>query len=140
MRHFFFLFAFVFIAFQATSHTVVGTWRTVDDETSEAKSHVQIYEKGGVVHGKIIKVLRKNAATNCANCPGDLKNKPLVEMVILDKMQPKDGYYQGGNILDPEKGKWYECKIWLKEGDPNTLVVRGNLGPFYRTQYWSRVQ
>ena len=43
------------------------------------------------------------------------------------------------DILDPEKGKWYGCKLWLKDGDPNTLVVRGSIGPFYRTQYWYKV-
>lgn len=140
MRHFFFLFAFVCIATMASAQSVAGTWRTVDDETGEAKSHVQIYEQGGLVYGKIIKLLRQNAKTNCDKCPGDRKDKPLADMIILDKMKLNGGFYQDGNILDPEKGKWYGCKIWLKEGDPNTLMVRGSLGPFYRTQYWSRVQ
>jgi uncharacterized protein (DUF2147 family) len=61
-------------------------------------------------------------------------------MILLVEMKQKEGFWQSGSILDPEKGKWYNCKIWLKDGDPNTLVVRGYIGPFYRTQYWYRVQ
>jgi uncharacterized protein (DUF2147 family) len=117
-----------------------GTWKSVDDETGEAKSHIEIYDSGSGTYGKIAKVLRANAPENCEKCPGERKNKPLLGMVVLVNMQRKDGMLQGGDILDPEKGKWYKCKMWLKEGDPNTLVVRGYLGPFYRTQYWSRVR
>ena len=122
------------------AQTALGTWQTKDDETGENKSHVQIYEAGGKVYGKIAKVLRPNAPSTCAKCPGDRKDQPLLGMAILVNMLPKSGFWESGNILDPEKGKWYGCKMWLKEGDPNTLVVRGFLGPFYRTQYWTRVQ
>lgn len=117
-----------------------GTWKTKDDETGEAKSHIQIYESGGKVYGKIEKLLRANAPTHCDKCPDERKNQPLLGMILLVNMVQKDGMLQSGSILDPEKGKWYNCKMWLKEGDPNTLVVRGYLGPFYRTQYWTRVK
>lgn len=134
----FFLFAACSIQMQAQSFN--GTWKTKDDETGEAKSHIQIYEAGGKVYGKVEKLLRANAPTHCEKCPDERKNQPLMGMILLVNMVKKDGMLQSGNILDPEKGKWYNCKMWLKEGDPNTLVVRGYLGPFYRTQYWTRVQ
>lgn len=126
------------ISLQAQS--VAGTWRTVDDETGEAKSHIELWEADGKLYGKIVKTLRKNAPVTCEKCPGERKNQPLIGMVIVVNMLQKGGLWQGGDILDPEKGKWYGCKMWLKEGDPNTLVVRGYLGPFYRTQTWTRVQ
>lgn len=123
----------------APSQTVFGIWKTKDDETGEAKSHVEIYKAGGKLYGKVVRLLRERPDRLCDKCPGERKNQPVLNMIILVNMVEKDGMWQSGDILDPEKGKWYRCKIWLKEGDPNTLVVRGYLGPFYRTQYWSRM-
>ncbi|MBK6932476.1 MAG: DUF2147 domain-containing protein [Saprospirales bacterium] len=116
-----------------------GTWKTIDDDTGEAKSHVQLYIQDGQLFGKVVKLLKSSPDRKCDKCPGERRNQPVLQMVILENMQPKGGYWQSGRILDPEKGKWYTCKLWLKEGDPNVLVVRGYLGPFYRTQYWYRV-
>lgn len=139
MKKLLFLLAFCAVgALQAQSY--IGTWKTTDDETGESKSHIQIYEGNGKMYGKISKLLRANAPTHCEKCPAERKNQPLLGMILLVNMTQKDGMLQSGDILDPEKGKWYSCKMWLKDGDPNTLVVRGYLGPFYRTQYWTRVQ
>ncbi len=117
----------------------VGVWKTIDDETGEAKSHVEIYEDKGQLYGKIARLLKSAPDKICEKCPDERKGKPLMGMVIVENMQKKEGYWQSGRILDPEKGKWYTCKFWLKEGDPNVLVLRGYLGPFYRTQYWYRI-
>ncbi len=119
---------------------VAGTWKTIDDDTNEAKSYVQLSESNGNLSGKIVKLLKSAPDKTCDNCPDARKGQPLMNMVILENMKLKDGYYQDGKILDPEKGKWYTCKMWLKEGDANVLVVRGYIGMFYRTQYWYRVQ
>lgn len=119
--------------------TIAGTWQTLDDETGQSKSHVQITESNGTLNATIVKLLIKPADSRCEKCPGERYNQPVIGMTILDQMKFRDGFYQDGKILDPEKGKWYSCKVWLKEGDPNTLVVRGSIGPFYRTQYWKRI-
>jgi len=117
----------------------LGTWKTIDDETGEAKSYVEIYESSGKLFGKVARLLKSAPDKKCEKCPDERKGKPLLGMVILENMQYRDGHWQSGRILDPEKGKWYTCKLWLKEGDSDVLVVRGYLGPFYRTQYWYRV-
>jgi uncharacterized protein (DUF2147 family) len=57
-------------------------------------------------------------------------------MEILQKMKKAGDEYSEGNILDPENGKIYRCKLWLENGD---LKVRGYWGPFFRTQTWKRV-
>lgn len=118
----------------------VGVWKTIDDDTGEAKSHVQIYAQDGLFFGKVVRLLKSAPDRKCDKCPGERKNQPVLQMVILENMQQKSGYWQSGRILDPEKGKWYTCNFWLKEGNPNVLVVRGYIGPFYRTQYWYRVE
>ena len=35
----------------------IGVWRTIDDETGEPKAHIEIYEEGGKLHGRILTLL-----------------------------------------------------------------------------------
>ncbi|MFS1522886.1 DUF2147 domain-containing protein [Microbulbifer sp. 2304DJ12-6] len=126
------------IALQASAADVVGQWRTIDDETGQPKSIVEIYEKDGKYYGKIAELLSEPRDTVCEKCPGELKGKPLVGMDVITGMVKKGDKYTGGEIMDPAKGKVYDCKFWL-EGD-NTLKLRGYLGFLYRTQTWQRVQ
>ena len=53
-------------------------------------------------------------------------------------IQKKGDEYKGGTILDPQKGKEYDCKIWLEEDDTNKLNVRGYISFLFRTQNWYR--
>lgn len=128
-----------FLAVTLQAQSALGVWKTVDDETGEAKSHIQVYEQNGLVFGKVVRLLKSSPDKKCGKCPGERKDQPVLNMILLENMKSKGGYWQSGRILDPEKGKWYGCQLWLKEGDSNVLVVRGYLGPFYRTQYWHRV-
>jgi uncharacterized protein (DUF2147 family) len=48
-------------------------------------------------------------------------------------MKKDDGEYVDGDILDPENGKVYRCKLWVEEGK---LQVRGYIAFLYRTQTW----
>lgn len=130
----------VFSATGLLAQSISGIWKTIDDDTNEAKSYVQLYDQGGRLYGKVNKLLKSEPDKKCTECPGERNGKPILGMIVVENLQLKDGYYQDGKILDPEKGKWYTCKMWLKDGDPNVLVVRGYIGFFYRTQYWYRVQ
>lgn len=47
-----------FLALTMQSQSVIGKWKTIDDETGEAKSVVEIYEKSGKVYGKVVEILR----------------------------------------------------------------------------------
>lgn len=126
---------------------LVGIWKTVADEgpdKGKAKSHLEIFEKNGAFFARIHKLLLEPQDKVCENCKGDLKGKPLVGLVIMSDMK-KTGKidkdfgeeYAGGEIMDPENGKSYRCKIWVK-GD--NLTVRGYLLAFHRTQNWFRVK
>ncbi|WP_298533411.1 DUF2147 domain-containing protein [uncultured Algibacter sp.] len=132
----------VLIAFPVLvfSQDVFGKWKTVDDETGEEKSVVEIYEENGKVFGRIVEILnpdRKNAL--CNRCEGSDKNKPISGMIILKNMKKGDEYYEGGTIFDPSKGKKYKCKLWLNESDTNILNVRGYIAFLFATQHWKRV-
>jgi len=138
-----FLFFILIHSFSAAfaQGTVFDTWKTVDDETGEAKSYVEIYEEDGKVYGKITGLLSADSTALCDACRGDRKNKPILGMKIIEGLEKDDDVYEGGKILDPESGKTYNCKIWLSEDDPNTLKVRGiHWTGFYRTQRWKRVK
>lgn len=139
MKHTLSLLFFLLMFGGLQAQSITGTWKTIDDETNEAKSHLDLFMGDGKLYGKVSKLLKSSPDKLCDKCPGERKNQPILGMIVLVDMKEKEGYWQSGSILDPEKGKWYNCKIWLKNGDPNTLVVRGYIGPFYRTQYWYRV-
>lgn len=133
--------ALCFLGTDLYAQSPVGTWKTIDDETGQAKSYVEVYEEGGKLKGKITKLLQKPADTVCDKCKDDKKNKLLLEMVIVDNLTLKDGYYQGGTILDPTKGDYYKCSAWLEGGNTNVLNVKGkHWTGLYRTQKWYRVQ
>jgi len=130
------LFFTLFIT-SSVAQSCVGVWKTIDDETGEEKSQVEIYEKNGKYFGKIIKLL--NASTTvCDNCTGDRKGKALVGMEILWDMKKSGRTWKSGGIFSPTKDKTYTCKMWL-EGD-DKLKVRGYVALFYRTQTWHRIK
>ena len=138
--------AAILLSFGALAHaqmTPVGTWRSVDDETKEYKAQIAITENAGVLTGKIEKLLRKGADPQavCDKCEGDRKDKPMVGLEIIrgaKKVEGKD-VWQGGRILDPEKGSDYALRLTPIEGGKK-LEVRGSIGPFGRTQTWVRVE
>lgn len=119
-----------------------GLWQNIDDKTGKPKAHIEIYEQGGVLYGKIVKLLTKPQDTLCDKCKGSLYNKPVVGLVFLKNMKydAGEGEYSGGQILDPDNGKWYKCK--LKVENSNKLTVRGFIGfsLIGRNQTWVRVK
>jgi len=125
-----------FSAFSQVSN-IVGTWKTIDDETGEAKSIVRIYKgTDGKYYGKIEKLF-KNPDAKCVNCEDANKDKPILGMIIITDMKEKGDKLDGGFILDPQKGKKYYVTItYEKDGK---LKLRGSLdklGIAGKTQYW----
>jgi len=128
---------------------ITGIWKTVSDEGEDkgkAKSQVEIFEKDGAYFGKVNRLLLKPQDTLCTKCVGALKDKPVVGMIIFQDIK-KTGKiddslgaeYAGGTIMDPDNGKTYKCKMWIK-GD--VLTVRGFIGisMLGRSQQWYRVK
>ena len=142
----FFLSTFILLSCFATllAQTPVGLWKTIDDGTGEAKSHIEIYQESGQLYGKIVKFLRPEANPDevCDQCKGEKKNQKIMGMVIVENLTSYKEYWKGGTILDPENGKEYGCSIWFdKAGNTDELSVRGkHWTGLYRTQTWYRVQ
>ena len=119
------------------SQSILGKWRTVDDETGEEKSIVEIYENNGEIFGKIIEIFDSSKRNlPCKFCKGDDYNKPILGLNIIKNMEKDGSVYNDGTITDPQDGKTYRCRLKLEDKD--TLQVRGYLAFFYATQYWKR--
>jgi len=142
MKKQFFLLVSCLLAFTYLSaQSPVGTWKTVDDETGNEKSYVEIYEQNGKLYGKITQLLLpEDQGKNCDVCPGKKKNQPIEGMEILMGIESIKDYWGNGKILDPKTGKVYKCFLELENADK--LKVRGYVGfsLLGRTQYWYRVK
>lgn len=134
------LLTFVLSLFGVMSFAQIeGKWKTVDDETKQAKSIVEIYKKSdGKYYGKVTQLLIKPANPNCVDCKDDRKNKPILGMEIIRGLKKDGDEFTGGTITDPKTGKTYKCTI-KRSGDQ--LNVRGYIGLSLigRTQTWSKV-
>ena len=129
------------MVFYSQNHTVIGKWKTIDDETGKAKSIVEVYETSGKIYGKVVEILEEeNKNRVCENCSGEDKNKPILGMIVIKGLSKVGTEYKKGKILDPKNGKLYQCFITLDGNDK--LKVRGFIGIslFGRTQYWYRIK
>lgn len=125
----------VAIIFSSVSYgqSVVGKWKSIDDETGKPKSIVNIYEEDGKLYGQIIEIFNGSPDKVC-QCTGDKAGKKIVGMIIIDGLKKDEKYWKGDNgIFDPEKDTYYDVRIW-REGDE--LKVRGYIGFLFRTQTW----
>lgn len=123
----------------ALAASAAGTWKTIDDETKQAKSLVEISEApNGELSGKVVKLFN-NPDVVCDKCDGALKGKPVVGMTIMTGLKKDGDGWENGKILDPKSGKVYSAKAKLIEGGKR-LEVRGFLGISLlgRTQVWER--
>ncbi|MCU0927350.1 MAG: DUF2147 domain-containing protein [Hydrogenophaga sp.] len=122
--------------------TPEGLWRNVDDKTGEAKAEIRIAATAsGALNGKVERALTQSSEPNCSLCTDDRKDKPKLGMEIIRGAKKSDGgaVWEGGKILDPENGKEYTLRMTPLE-DGRKLQIRGYIGPFYRTQIWTRVE
>ncbi len=124
----------------------VGLWKTIDDKTKVEKSLVRITATGGVIGGRIEKILDPAAKPDamCEECADERKGQPILGMSIISgikKNAEHDGLWDGGTILDPNNGKTYKLRLKPSE-DGKKLEVRGYIGAplFGRTQTWQRVE
>ena len=125
----------------ASAQGVIGKWKTIDDQTGKAISIIEIFEKQGKIHGKVVDILNpKSRNKRCDECTGEDKGKPILGLTVMKGLKKDGNEYNGGRILDPQHGKVYRCYINLES--ENRLKVRGYIGIslFGRTQYWYRVQ
>ena len=130
--------AFLSLTAFAQRTTVLGKWKTIDDDGKTVKSIVEIYEKNGKAYGKILKLFRgpdEDQDPVCDACEEDDPRymKKVIGMEIISDMEKDGDEWEDGQIMDPDNGKSYDCKLWVEDGK---LQVRGYIMFFFRTQQW----
>lgn len=124
----------------AQTASILGRWKTIDDETGKAVSVVEIYESKGKIYGRVADLLIPSDKTKtCSKCEGSDKDKAVMGLVVIKGLKKIGDAYKG-KILDPKHGRIYECTVRLESKDK--LKVRGYIGISLlgRTQYWHRVK
>ena len=99
-------------------NSIVGKWKTKDDETGRIKSIVEITEKDGKYYGQLVELFRlpdEDPDPYCDKCDDDRKDKRIWGMEIVRDMELAKGEtqeWENGTILDPKKGSIYDCEMW----------------------------
>jgi uncharacterized protein (DUF2147 family) len=124
----------------AAADSPIGLWKTIDDKTGAARAIVRIYEQDGRLFGKIEGSFKPGAEHRvCEVCSDERKGQPMLGLIIIRNMKHTDDEYSGGDILDPDTGTVYRCKMHVEGG--TRLVVRGYIGfsLLGRNQTWQRM-
>jgi uncharacterized protein (DUF2147 family) len=124
------------------SSPIVGTWKTIDDETHKPRALVRIEEHDGVLSGRIIKLFRdpqEDPNPVCVDCTGARHNQPVLGMTILWNFHAHGNAWDGGEVLDPEEGSIYRASLHMRDNGSH-LEVHGYIGISLlgRSQVWER--
>ena len=127
----------------AATDSPAGLWQSIDDKTHKPRSLIRINEHNGEYSAVIEKGLLPTDTGDavCDKCTDERKDQRIVGMTIVKGIKKNGNQYDGGNILDPEDGKVYKCKMTLNEAG-SELEVRGYIGfsLLGRSQIWTRIE
>ena len=127
----------------AASDSPVGLWQSIDDASGKPRAEIRISDEPSGLTGRIVRNLLTSDPTVvqlCTKCTDDRMGKPMIgmEMIRRAKRVGDSPVWEGGEILDPDKGQTYRLQLTLVNGGQQ-LQVRGYIGLFFRTQVWRRV-
>ena len=127
----------------AQAASLAGLWQSTDDKTGKPRSLIRISESNGEYSATIEKGLlaTDTGEAVCEQCTDERKGQKIVGMTIARHLKQNGNVYEGGDILDPENGKIYKCKMTLNPNG-NDVEVRGFIGISLigRSQHWKRVE
>jgi uncharacterized protein (DUF2147 family) len=89
----------------------------------------------------MVRTIDPESTGRCKLCTDDRKDQPIegLEIIRGAKFNAENGWWEGGTILDPANGKGYTLRMRVGE-DGRSMQVRGQVGPFFRTQNWVRME
>ena len=126
-------------ALPAHASDPTGRWKTIDDETGQAKSIVEV-DRGadGTYTGRIVELLNPSRPNpTCDKCSDDRRGQPITGMEIIRGMRGSGNDFSGGTILKPDEGKVYRSKMKLIDGGQK-LEVSGCVAFICKSQVWVR--
>lgn len=126
--------------------SIVGTWKTIDDQTGFSRGDVVITKNAnGTYSGKITAIRPlpgKPLVSVCVKCKDNLRNAPFVGLQVMYdfKQNPNNpSEYLNGKMLDPLSGNTYKGRARLSTNGKR-LTLRGYIGVSLlgRNQTWVR--
>ena len=120
------------LSFEADS--VIGTWLV-----PKGDAKVTIYKCADKFCGKVSWLLKPDDLDE-KNPDPEKKKLKILGMNMLWGFTFEKGEWVGGQIYDPDEGKTYKCKMYLKSAD--RLNVRGYVGIplFGRSEVWTKTK
>src|SRR5580698_8032156 len=110
-------------SYSAELTSPIGVWKTFDDKTGNARAIVRIYEQDGKLFGRIEQSFTSGAESRvCAVCTDERKNQPIIGLTIVRNMKADGDEYSGGDILDPDSGTVYRCKMHVEQNGTRLIV------------------
>lgn len=112
--------------FSQVANAIKGQWLN-----PEKDGKVEIYESSGKFYGKLVWMQSpfeadgKTPRKDSKNKDAKLRERPVLNMVILTDFKFENGKWVDGEVYDPKSGKTYSSIMTLK-GDK--LELRGYVG------------
>lgn len=112
--------------FSQAAGAISGQWLN-----PEKDGKVEIYEASGKYYGKLVWMKEpyeadgKTPRKDTKNKDAKLRERPVMNMVILTNFKFENGKWVDGEVYDPKSGKTYSSIMTLK-GDK--LELRGYIG------------
>ena len=136
------------------SDLVEGFWISVDDKSGKETAGWEIYAVGDTIYGKVLSLAGIPQDIKAIKCKDSYRGFPLEGNVremnvvgtpwIFGLKQDRPGVWNGGQIIDPESGSMYKCRMSFHQSDGNryktdTLEIRGEIGlGIGRSIYWRK--
>jgi uncharacterized protein (DUF2147 family) len=123
------------------SQEINGFWKRLNEKTGNTQCVVAVYKYQGKYYGRIVSTYDKNGKLEATidapktRAPGIVGKPFYCGMDLIWNLESIGSKYQG-KIVDPQKGKVYNAKLWVEGGK---LVVRGELLFFGRNELWHPV-
>ena len=152
-----FVMVFIFLtAFCFASDPAEGFWISVDEKTGKNTAGWEIYTLGNKLYGRILSVAGYPQNVKAEKCKDSYRDFPVHGKVnqmtvvgtpwIFDLTLDRAGAgnWSGGQVIDPDSGSMYKCKIIFRPRDgkkfmDDTLEMRGEIGlGIGRSQYWRK--
>ncbi len=136
----FFITAGSAVLYAGDPDAVLGLWLTSKEPES---TQIKIVKCGDKFCGKVAWTKDEDALDK-ENPDESLKSRKILglNMIFDFTYDSDDNRWEDGFIYNPQDGKTYDCRMWLEEGDADTLNVKGTVGPKWmgigKTVVWFR--
>jgi uncharacterized protein (DUF2147 family) len=90
----------------AAGETPLGRW-LAPDAGQHTMSTIELYLEGDELAGRVVGVVDRHGrplAGKCADCPGELRDQPIVGMRFLWGLHEQNGRWTGGRVIDLRDG------------------------------------